>query len=79
MCAIIQGIPVVADSSLPREKVKQLVYDLIQTWKWEGKELGKIELIGDGQLIHVISYEKPVVKTVPLTNLYKGDLSICDR
>lgn len=64
MCAIIQGIPVIADPALSRKKVKQLVCDLVRTWKWEGKELGKIELICDGQLIHVISYEKPVIQTV---------------
>lgn len=68
MCAIIQGIPVVADPALPRNTIKQLVCELIQTWKWEGKELGRIELIRDGQLIHVISYEKPMVQLVPLRN-----------
>jgi len=73
MCAIIQGIPVVADPSLPRNKIKQLVCDIIQTWKWEGKELGKIELICDGQLIHVISYEKPVVQLVSLRNHIRED------
>jgi hypothetical protein len=36
MCAIIQGIPVVADRSLPRNAIKQLVCELIETWKWEG-------------------------------------------
>ncbi|SDE13728.1 hypothetical protein [Sporomusa acidovorans] len=66
MCTIIQGIPVMADPALSRKKINQLVCDIIKTWKWEGKELGKIELIYDGQLIHVISYEKPVVQLVPL-------------
>lgn len=56
MCAIIQSIPVVADPVLPRNKIKQLIYELIQTWKWEGKELGKIELICEEQLIYVIFY-----------------------
>ncbi|MDF2904658.1 MAG: hypothetical protein K0S25_2296 [Bacillus sp. (in: firmicutes)] len=41
MCNIIHGIPVLADSTLSREKINKLVSDLVQTWKWEGRQLGK--------------------------------------
>ena len=68
MYTVIHGIPVVADPALPREKINELVSDLIQTWAWEGRQLGKIELINDGQLILVCSYEKPSIKLVPLKN-----------
>ena len=68
MCSIIHGIPVAADPALPREKINELVSDLIQTWAWEGRELGRIELIRTGQLINVYSYEKPSIKFVPLKN-----------
>ncbi|MDF2524404.1 MAG: hypothetical protein K0R31_2045 [Clostridiales bacterium] len=68
MCNIIHGIPVLADSTLSREKINKLVSDLVQTWKWEGRQLGKIELINDGKMIHVYSYEKPSIKFVPLRN-----------
>ena len=66
MCTIIHGIPVVADPVLSRKEINKLVSDIIQTWAWEGRQLGKIELISDGQLIHICSYEKPLIKLVPL-------------
>lgn len=63
---IIHGIPVMANPALPREEIKELISDLIQTWAWEGKQLGKVELVSDGQLIHVCPYEKPSIQYVPL-------------
>lgn len=68
MCNIIHGIPVAADSTLSRKEINKLVSDIIQTWTWEGRQLGKIELSSDGQLIHIRSYEKPLIKLVPLRN-----------
>lgn len=65
---IIHGIPVLADPALPREEISELICDLIQTWAWEGRQLGKVELLTDGQLIHVSSYEKPSIQYVPLKN-----------
>ena len=68
MCTIIHGIPVVADPTLSREEINRIVYELVQTWAWDGRQLGKIELIRNGQLIHICSYEKPSIKLVPLKN-----------
>lgn len=68
MCTIIQGIPVAADSALPENTIKRLVGELIKAWKWEGRELGRIELIFDGHIIHVFSYGKPAVQLIPLQN-----------
>jgi len=68
MCTIIQGIPVAADSILPENTIKRLVFELIKDWEWEGRELGRIELICDGNIIHVVSYGKPVVKRISLQN-----------
>lgn len=63
---VIHGIPVMADPALPKEEINELISDLIQTWAWEGRQLGKVELVSDGQLIHVCSYEKPSIQYVPL-------------
>jgi hypothetical protein len=65
MCTIIHGIPVVADPALSWEKINKIVAELVQTWAWEGRQLGKIELISDGQLVHVYSYEKPSIQFFP--------------
>lgn len=65
MCTIIHGIPVMADPALSVEKINRIVAELVQTWTWEGKQLGKIELICDGQLVHVYSYEKPSIRSFP--------------
>jgi len=65
LCTIIHGIPVVTDPALSREEINRIVYELVQTWAWDGRQLGKIELIRDGQLIHICSYEKPSIKFVP--------------
>ncbi|MCC5468148.1 hypothetical protein [Pelosinus baikalensis] len=66
MYTIIHGIPVMADPALPREEINALISDLIQTWTWEGRQLGKVELVSDGQLIHVCCYEKPSIQYFPL-------------
>ena len=68
MCTIIQGIPVMADSALSWEEINKIVAEIIQDWAWEGRNLGKIELLSDGQLVHICSYEKPSVKLMPLRN-----------
>lgn len=71
MYSTVQGIPVVADPSLSWQEVKEIADELIQTWLWEGKQLGRIELISDGQWVHVCSYEKPSVRLVSLKNYNK--------
>ena len=66
MCTIIQDIPVMVDPTLSWEEINKIVTEIIQDWAWEGRTLGKIELLSDGQLVHICSYEKPSVKLVPL-------------
>lgn len=68
MCTIIQGIPVMVDPTLSWEEINKIVTEIIEDWAWEGRNLGKIELLSDGQLVHICSYEKPSVKLVPLKN-----------
>ena len=62
---IIKGIPVTTDLTLPQEEMIRIVSKLIKDWAWEGKELGKIELIRDGAWIRICSYEQPFIQIVP--------------
>lgn len=62
----MDGIPVRADPSLSREQINKLVYEVVQSWTWEGKTLGRIELIRDGQWVHICSYEQPFTQLVPI-------------
>ncbi len=67
MCTIIvQGIPVAADCSLPQEQINQLVAELKQTWTWEGRQVGRIEIICAEEMIHLLAYEPPVSQRIPL-------------
>jgi len=65
MCTIIHGIPVVADPTLSQEKINIIVAEVIQSWIWEGRQLGKIELLCDGKSVQVCSYEKPSIHFFP--------------
>lgn len=65
MDIIVRGVPVAADPALPREKINALALDVIQSWNWECRELGRIELIRDAQSIHVFAYEKPLIRRIP--------------
>lgn len=62
----IFGIPVTADAGVSREETKRIMDELARDWAWEGRQLGKVELISDGQFVHVCSYEKPLVTVIPL-------------
>lgn len=66
MRTTIQGIPVMVDPPLPLTQINTIVTEIIQDWAWEGRNLERIELISDGQLLHICSYEKPSVKLIPL-------------
>ncbi len=67
MCnMLIHGIPVESDPSLSPEEIHKLVCEVIQTWIWEGRKLGKVEIIRDGQWMQVYSYEQPFIKKVPI-------------
>lgn len=68
MCTIIHGIPVMIDPTLSREEINKIVNEIIQDWAWEGRNLGKIELLSDGNFVHICSYAKPAVKLIPLSN-----------
>ena len=68
MYTIIQGVPVLADPSLSPEAIRKIAMELIQSWAWEGRSLGKIELICDKNWIHACTYEKPSTKVIPWKN-----------
>lgn len=68
MHTIIQGIPVHADPALSSEDMNKISMDLIRSWAWEGRPLGRIELIYDKKQIHIVTYEKPSSKVIPLNN-----------
>lgn len=61
----IQGIAVAADPSLSCQQINKLVGEVVQSWAWEGRQLGRIELIRDGQWVHVCSYEQPFIQVIP--------------
>lgn len=65
MNTIIKGISVTNESALPQEEAIKIVSKLIRDWAWEGKQLGKIELIRDGAWIRVCSYEQPSIQIIP--------------
>ena len=65
MNTMIQGISVTADPTLTRAETNRIVSKLIKDWAWEGKILGKIELIRDGTWIRICSYEQPSIQIVP--------------
>jgi len=68
MHTIIQGIPVHADPALSPEDTNKIAMDLIQSWAWEGRPLGRIEIIYDRKRIHIVTYEKPSTKVIPWKN-----------
>lgn len=63
---IIQGISVEADPTLSQEQISQLISELKHTWTWEGRQIGRVEIIRDGQTLNLLTYEKPVLKSVSL-------------
>ncbi len=65
---IIQGVPVLADPALSPEAIRKIVMELIQSWAWEGRPLGKIELICDKTWIHIVTYEQPSNQVIPWKN-----------
>lgn len=65
MSTFIHGIPITYDPSLSWEEIREIAEDLVHTWKWEGRTLGKIEFIRDGPWIRVYSYETPCLSLVP--------------
>lgn len=60
----ILGIPVTTNARLSQSLIKEIVGGILEDWAWEGKQLGKVELISHGDTIRVCSYEKPIVKVV---------------
>lgn len=65
MYSIVQGIPVSVDSPLAHDKINQLVAEMRQTWNWEGRSIGKIEISSVDEKLHIYIYEPPFVKVIP--------------
>ena len=55
----IQDIPVEADGTLSEAEIAALVGDAVLSWSWEGRCLGRIELVRQGDGVRVYTYEKP--------------------
>jgi len=55
----ISNISVRANIFLTIEVITKLVKEVAQAWAWEGRSLDKVELICQGQWVHICSYEKP--------------------
>lgn len=58
MYTVIHGVWVVADPSLSQEEINAFVSQYMQVCEWEGRQIEKIELISDGQLIHVCTHDR---------------------
>jgi hypothetical protein len=71
MHTIIHGVPVAADPALSWEEINRLVSELIRDRIWEGRQLRRVELLRDGQTIHIYSYDHPSITYVPVTNKKK--------
>lgn len=69
MNTIIRGIPVIADPGIAMNETRKLVLELVQDWAWEGRRLGQIELIRDGQWVHICSYEQTSLSAGPYTRI----------
>ncbi|MEN6620694.1 MAG: hypothetical protein ABFD50_03960 [Smithella sp.] len=69
MNTIICGIPIIADPGITMNETKKLVLELVQDWDREGRRLGRIELIRDGQWIHLCSYEQTSHAVGPYTTI----------
>lgn len=68
---MIDSIPIVASSSLTNEKITMLFHEIIQSWDWDGKQLGRVEFIQEGHLIRACSYERPSISIIPLLDHIK--------
>lgn len=65
----IQDIPVEADQTLSEAEVNTLVHEVIISWKWEGRCLGRIELARQADGVCVYAYEKPQMEFVSKAEL----------
>ena len=61
---VIDGVTVVYDERLSMEEAMQYLADEQEEWKVSGKELARIELILDGDMVIVKAVEKSPVKRV---------------
>ena len=64
MINTICGMQVVGDLGLSYSEMEKIIGELAKDWAWEGKQFDKVEMISDGQVVHVYAYEKPLVKVV---------------
>lgn len=65
MLMFIHDIPIAFDPSLSWEEIREIAEELIHTWNWEGRKLGRIDFSRDGPWIRVYSYETPFLSLFP--------------
>ena len=64
-----EDITVAADRRIARDTVVSLVADIRESWRWEGREVGRIELVQENDReIRVLTYERPVLHRLALVN-----------
>lgn len=64
---IIEGIPVASDTGMPKERLLQIVTDIKETWQWEGRQIGRLEIDRKDkeEAICIRIYGIPLVLQVP--------------
>lgn len=68
----IQGCSVFVDEVLPVQQVDSLVSSVMKSWKWDGRDIGKIEIYRKQNHIYVFSYQKPYMQKFSLNELTDG-------
>lgn len=65
MLRFIHGIPATCDPLLSWDEIREIAEEVIHTWSWEGRKLGRIDFMRDSPWIRVYAYEAPCLTLVP--------------
>ncbi|HWR39571.1 MAG TPA: hypothetical protein VN611_08710 [Patescibacteria group bacterium] len=66
---IIEGIPVEADPQMSPKQLRQICRNIRRAWRWEGRSLGRMEIVRQEDAFFVRIYEAPVIRVYPSQNL----------
>ena len=62
---IIEGIPVESNVPLPPEQLLQICRDCTQSRSWEGRRIGRLEIVRQDDSFCVRIYDMPVLQYIP--------------
>lgn len=80
MTTLLPNIPITFGSDLSREEISKIAEELVETWNWEGRQLGRIDFIRDGPRIRVYLYPPPCLQLIPLkSNATSGNGASYDK